>query len=206
VITVVTTAGAAQPTARPLQPQGCYASLTRPPFGQPLPLEPLSTLAAGSRAGHGLPPPRAAPAHPNPTSKTNNQPAWNPGDHTFPSPNVKHHLGQKRQASPGTRHVRGEVRPDTYDHTGEVDAKWARVESRLMPSKVRILDPPHQQEQPLSSTNRVRDRSSLGPVVSGSDRPSTGGCVECVPKPSAPFGPHSVVRHPVEGREGGLVG
>jgi hypothetical protein len=50
-----------------------------------------------------------------------------------------------------------------------------------MPSKVRILDPPHQQDRPLTSTNMVRGRSTLGPVVSGSDRPSTGGCAEYVP-------------------------
>ncbi len=61
MIAVVTTAGAAQLTGRPLQPQGCYASLTRPPYGRPLTLEPLSTLAAGSTAGHGLPPLHAPP-------------------------------------------------------------------------------------------------------------------------------------------------
>jgi hypothetical protein len=44
-----------------------------------------------------------------------------------------------------------------------------------MPSKVRILDPPHQQDRPLTSTNKVRGRSSSSPVVSGSDWPSTGG-------------------------------
>ena len=69
MITVVTTAGAAQPTGRPLQPQGCYASLTRPPYGRPLALEPLSTLAAGSTAGHGLPP---STRHPS-SSELNNR-------------------------------------------------------------------------------------------------------------------------------------
>ena len=46
---------AAQLTGRPLQPQGCYASLTRPASGRPLTLEPLSTLRQDQRAGHGLP-------------------------------------------------------------------------------------------------------------------------------------------------------
>jgi hypothetical protein len=74
MIAVVTTAEAAQPTGRPLQPQGCYASLTRPPLGRPLPLEPLSPLAAGSTAGHGLPPSTRHPSSPelnNPRSTTN---------------------------------------------------------------------------------------------------------------------------------------
>src|SRR5947209_611920 len=71
---MITTAGAAQPTGRPLQPQACYASLTRPPYGRPLTPEPLSTLAAGSTAGHGLPPSTRHPSSPelnNPRSTTN---------------------------------------------------------------------------------------------------------------------------------------
>jgi hypothetical protein len=101
---MVTTAGAAYPPGRPLQPQGCYASLTRPPVGRPLTLEPLSTLAAGSTAGHGLPLSTRHPSHPNPRTEINNHPdVRGTEDPTFPSPNVKHHLGQKRQASGGTR-------------------------------------------------------------------------------------------------------
>jgi hypothetical protein len=55
MITVVTTAGATQPTGRSLQPQGCYASLTRPPYGRPLTLEPLSTLRQDQRQATACP-------------------------------------------------------------------------------------------------------------------------------------------------------
>jgi hypothetical protein len=51
---MVTTGGAAHPTGRPLQPQGCYASLTRPPYGRPWTLEPNEMwmlLAGRSRVG-----------------------------------------------------------------------------------------------------------------------------------------------------------
>jgi hypothetical protein len=51
-----------------------------------------------------------------------------------------------------------------------------------MPSKVRILDPPHQQNRPLTSTDEVRGRSSLGPAVSGAVRWFAGGCAEYVPR------------------------
>ena len=66
----------------------------------------LSTPGMGVLKGRPRPAPcpHATPAHPNSRTEINNQPAWNPGAHTFPSPNVKHHLGQKRQASPGTKH------------------------------------------------------------------------------------------------------
>jgi hypothetical protein len=81
---VVTTAGAAHPTGRPLQPQGCYASLTRPPFGRPLTLEPLPTLAAGSRAGHGLPLVHAPlQAHPKSRTKINANPRETRGPGRF---------------------------------------------------------------------------------------------------------------------------
>jgi hypothetical protein len=69
----------------------------------------LYTRAAAGGAldpGHGLPSPHAPPQLTRTReSEINNQPAWNPRAHTFPSPNVKHHLGQKRQATGGTRHV-----------------------------------------------------------------------------------------------------
>ena len=51
-----------------------------------------------------------------------------------------------------------------------------------MPSKVRILDPPHQQERPLTSIYTVRGRSSSGPAVYGPVRPSTGGSALYGPK------------------------
>jgi hypothetical protein len=44
-----------------------------------------------------------------------------------------------------------------------------------MPSKVRILDPPHQQERPLTSINMVRGRSSSSPAAAGAVWWSTGG-------------------------------
>jgi hypothetical protein len=43
-----------------------------------------------------------------------------------------------------------------------------------MPSKVRILDPPRQQERPLTSSETVRGRSSSSPVASGAVWWSTG--------------------------------
>jgi hypothetical protein len=49
--------GAPEPTRPPLQPHGCYASLTRPAFGRPLTPEPLRPLAQQLRAGQ-----RPAPA------------------------------------------------------------------------------------------------------------------------------------------------
>jgi hypothetical protein len=51
-----------------------------------------------------------------------------------------------------------------------------------MPSKVRILHPPHQQERPLASTNMVRGRSSSSPVLSGRVRWFAGGCALYLPK------------------------
>ena len=66
MIAVVTTAGAAQLTGRPLQPQGCYASLTRPPFGRPLTLEPLSTLRQDQRQATACPLPTRHPSSPEP--------------------------------------------------------------------------------------------------------------------------------------------
>ena len=46
---------------------------------------------------------------------------------------------------------------------------------RLTPSKVRILDPPHQQDRPLTSGETVRGRSSPGPAASGAVRWLAGG-------------------------------
>jgi hypothetical protein len=75
-----------------------------------------------------------------------------------------------------------------------------------MPSKVRILDPPHQQERPLTSTNMVRGRSSLGPLVSGPVRPSTGGCAEYVPKFRKPArSPLGSGEDPIRGGPQGLT-
>ena len=100
---VVATARPARTTGRPLQPQGCCASL-RDRLRRPLTLEPLPTLRqTPSGKATACPSPRAARAH-------HRRRARGP---TFPSPNVKHHLGQERQASGGTRRSRrvGAIRP-----------------------------------------------------------------------------------------------
>ena len=103
---LVTTARAAQSAGRPLQPPGCYASLTRPPTAA---LDPGASTdpAPGSPRGRSPPAPTHAPTEltPNPGRPWTTPP-------TFPSPNVKQHPGLKRQASGGTRHIKSAHRPE----------------------------------------------------------------------------------------------
>ena len=109
MIAVVTTAGATQLTGRPLQPQGCSASLTRPPFRAALDPGASVDPAAGSTAGHGLPSPHAPPQLTRTRTRTreseiNNQPAWNPGPLRFLA---------RMSSITWDRNVKHQVRPDS---------------------------------------------------------------------------------------------
>ena len=90
---MVTSARAAQAPGRPLQPQRCCASL-RDRLRRPVTLEPLPAL----RQDHN----GQVTALPATTRRPSSQPSGYPTTPTFPSPNVNHHPGQKRQASGGT--------------------------------------------------------------------------------------------------------
>jgi hypothetical protein len=90
------------PPGRDRRTANSAALLTRPP---PAALDPGASVdpGAGSTAGHGLPPSTRRSSSSELNNRDQQPTRVEPGAHTFPSPNVKHHLGQKRQASGGTR-------------------------------------------------------------------------------------------------------